>query len=448
MDLLKSISLALALAVVSLSVSPTVRPSGALWAQMHMPHPTSGPEAPLGIPETRLGSGTSWLPDSSPMHASHFTLGAWTLMVHGSAFLQYDRQGGTRGEDQVALLDWAMLAASRSLAGGQLDLRGMLSTDPWGVGSAGYPLLLQTGESNRGVPLHDHQHPHDLFMEVAALYRRAVAKNLGASLYLAPVGEPAVGPVAFPHRPSAANDPLAPISHHWQDGTHITFGVLTAGVFTRTANVEVSWFNGREPNEDRTDFDYAGRHLDSYSARISLNPGPRWSLSGWYAYLKSPEGLHPDESLHRFGVSALTTRPFGKGGLWASALIWGANDPLGSGRLSNSVVLESNLDLDGMNSIFGRAEYVRKSAEDLVVPAGPAGATYDVGALALGYHRALPTGRGVAAGVGIRGAVNFVPASLEGVYGSRTPAGIALYLTLRPARVPASGMMNMPGMSH
>src|SRR5207253_9321887 len=137
MDLLKSISLALALAVVSLSVSPTVRPSGALWAQMHMPHPTSGPEAPLGIPETRLGSGTSWLPDSSPMHASHFTLGAWTLMVHGSAFLQYDRQGGTRGEDQVALLDWAMLAASRSLAGGQLDLRGMLSTDPWGVGSAG-----------------------------------------------------------------------------------------------------------------------------------------------------------------------------------------------------------------------------------------------------------------------------------------------------------------------
>src|SRR3989442_8843649 len=233
----RCLSRALALVGVSLSVSPTVRRSGALSAQTHT-HPMSMTEGPLGIPETRLGSGTSWLPDASPMHASHFVLGAWSLMLHGSAFLQYDRQGGLRGDDQVALLDWAMLAASRPLAGGQLHLRGMLSSDPWGVGSAGYPLLLQTGESNEGVPLHDHQHPHDLFMELAALYERAVARNLAVSLYAAPVGEPAVGPAAFPHRPSASDDLLAPIGHHWQDGTHITFGVLTAGVFPRTTKVE------------------------------------------------------------------------------------------------------------------------------------------------------------------------------------------------------------------
>src|SRR6184192_316313 len=403
---------------------------------------------PLGIAETRTGSGTSWLPDASPMHAAHYMLGRWTLMLHGKAFFQYDWQGGSRGSNQLGIVNWGMAAASRPLGGGQLQLRAMLSAEPWTIGGRGYPLLVQSGESYQGAPLHDRQHPHDLFMELAALYERPVARDFGLSLYLAPVGEPAVGPVAFPHRPSAADDPLAPISHHWQDGTHITFGVVTAGAFTRSAKLEASWFNGREPDEIRTNFDYAGRRLDSYSARLTVNPGPRWSVSAWYAYLRSPEALNPDESLHRIGASALTTRPFGKGGLWASALIWGANDPLGSGRLSNSVVLESNLDLDGMNSIFGRAEYVRKSAEDLVVPAGPAGATYDVGALALGYHRALPTGRGVAAGVGIRGAVNFVPASLEGVYSSRTPAGIALYLTLRPARVPASGMMNMPGMSH
>src|SRR5437870_4235367 len=443
----RCLSRALALVGVSLSVSPTVRRSGALSAQTHTQHPMSMTEGPLGIPETRLGSGTSWLPDASPMHASHFVLGAWSLMLHGSAFLQYDRQGGLRGDDQVALLDWAMLAASRPLAGGQLHLRGMLSSDPWGVGSAGYPLLLQTGESNEGVPLHDHQHPHDLFMELAALYRRQVVGNLGLSLYLAPVGEPAMGPVAFPHRPSAANDPLAPISHHWQDGTHITFGVLTAGVFTRTAQLEASWFNGREPDEDRTDFDYAGRRLDSYSARVTVNPGPRWSFSGWYAYLRSPEELRPDESLHRFGVSVLTTQPFGQGGQRASALIWGANNPIGSGQVANSIVLESNLDLDGTNSIFGRAEYVRKSAEDLVLPTAPAGAVYDIGELALGYHRVLLTAGRAAAGAGIRGAVNFVPASLEGAYGARMPLGIALYLTLRPVAASAGGAMDMPGMS-
>jgi len=404
-----------------------------LHAQMDMQHDMHMPEGPLGIPETRMGSGTSWLPDASPMHAAHFQLGPWTLMLHGSAVVQYSDQAGARRDRRVNLIDWAMLSASRTVAGGRLHLRGMISSDPWGVGSRGYPLLLQTGESDRGFPLHDHQHPHDLFMELAALYERAVARNLAVSLYAAPVGEPAVGPAAFPHRPSASDDPLAPIGHHWQDGTHITFGVLTAGAFTRTTKLEASVFNGREPDEDRTDFDYAGRGLDSYGARFSVNPGARWSLSAWYAYLKSPETLHPEESLHRLGAAALTVAPFGPRGRWAMAVIYGANARIGTGRLSNSVVVETNFDLDGKNAVFGRAEYVRKTAEDLVVLSMPPATQYDVGALALGYCRALATVRGVTAGVGVRGAVNLVPSTLEGVYGSRAPLGFAIWFTLRPA---------------
>ena len=418
--------------------------AGAAWplrAQMDMQHPMEMPAAPLGIPETRMGSGTSWLPDASPMHAAHYMLGRWTLMLHGKGFFQYDWQGGSRGSNQLGIVNWAMAAASRPLGGGQLQLRAMLSAEPWTIGSRGYPLLVQSGESYQDAPLHDRQHPHDLFMELSALYERPVARDLGLSLYLAPVGEPAVGPVAFPHRPSAGDDPLAPISHHWLDGTHITFGVVTAGVFTRSAKLEASWFNGREPDENRTNFDYSGRRLDSYSARLTVNPGPRWSLSTWYAYLKSPEGLYPDESLHRIGVAALTTRPVGTGGgTWSSALIYGANAQIGTGRLASSVLVESTLDLDGTNSVFGRVEYVRKSAEDLVIPSVPPTTQYAVGALALGYLRTVGTAAGLAAGVGVRGSVNFVPSSLNAVYGSRTPAGVAIYLRLQPMGAREGGM--------
>ena len=404
-------------------------PASSLRAQMDMQHPMDM-TGPLGIPETRLGSGTSWLPDAAPMHAAHVMLGEWTVMMHGQAFLMYDWQGGPRGSGQVSAPNWFMGAATRSLASGQLSLRGMFSADPWTVGGRGYPLLLQSGESFGGAPLHDRQHPHDLFMELAALYARPISDNAGWSVYLAPVGEPAVGPVAFPHRPSAADDPLAPIAHHWQDGTHVTFGVLTAGVFTHGMRLEGSWFNGREPDENRTDFDYTGRRLDSFSGRATVNPGPRWSLSAWYAYLRSPEGLHPDESLHRFGVAALTTQSVGRG-TWSSALILGANQRIGSGGVGPSVTLESDFDL-GRSAWYGRAEYVRKSAEDLAFGSMSPSVEYDVSALVLGYARTLGTAGGLMVRLGARGSATFVPSSLGPAYGSRIPVGADIYFEIRP----------------
>jgi len=246
----------------------------------------------LGIPHTRLGSGTSWQPQSAPHYGWHFARGSWSLMVHGIAYAEYDRQLGARGDDQVGSINWGMLMAMHSLWGGMLHLHGMLSAEPATIGSHGYPLLIQSGESYRGAPLHDRQHPHDLFMEIAALYEHPAANNLALSLYVAPVGEPAIGPVAFPHRPSAASDPLAPLGHHWQDATHITFGVLTLGMFSRTWKAEASIFNGREPDEHRTDIET--RRLDSSAARIFYNPNGEWSYSVSAAYLASPEVLHPE----------------------------------------------------------------------------------------------------------------------------------------------------------
>ncbi|MEO7043132.1 MAG: hypothetical protein ABI035_12785, partial [Gemmatimonadaceae bacterium] len=316
------------------------------------------------------------------------------------------------------------------------------------VGSQGYPLLLQSGESYRGKPLYDRQHPHDVFMELAAIYDHPVGDNLALSLYAAPVGEPAIGPVAFPHRPSAANDPLAPISHHWQDATHISFGVLTAGIYTRSVRVEASIFNGREPDQVRTNFDYKGRSLDSYAGRVTVNPNANLSLSGSYGYLKSPELLHPAESLHRIGASILYDRRFRESGDWASALIYGGNKHAGQPRISNSLLAESNLGLDRRNTVFGRAEFVEKGPEDLpvsgMVGTGPLALgsavpsiRYNVGEMTLGYVRELASVSGGSLGLGAAGTVNVVPATLRSSYGTRTPIGVTFFLRLRP------GIMNM-----
>jgi hypothetical protein len=400
-------------------------------------------DGPLGIPMERTGSGTSWLPDDSPMHADHVMAGPWELMLHGVAFAMYDKQGSRRGDEQFSSVNWGMLMATRELGGGRLQLRGMLSAEPWTVGGRGYPLLLQTGESFQGEPLHDRQHPHDLFMELAGLYEHAVSDRVGVSLYVAPVGEPAIGPVAFPHRASAMNDPMAPLSHHWQDATHISFGVLTAGVFTHSLRLEGSIFNGREPDEIRTNFDYAGRSLDSYAGRLSWNPSAHWSLSGSYAYFRSPESLRPEESQHRIGASIMNGRTFGEHGELATTFVYGANRHSGSDHLEPSYLLESNLELGGAHSFFGRAEYVQKGAEDLVLgPAGPAG-EFDITSLVGGYVYEFDRVGSVRTGIGARGSIDLIPSALEPTYGTRSPKGFAIYVRFRPQRMSEGHEMRM-----
>lgn len=384
---------------------------------------------PLGIPESRLGSGTSWLPDAASMQAIHAPLGGWTAMVHGAVVLLFDAQGGSRGATEIRLINWGMGSLTHPVAGGRLELRAMLSAEPATVGSEGYPLLLQSGESNHGVALHDRQHPHDLFMETAMLYDRAVAGSAAVSLYLAPAGEPALGPPAYPHRPSATWDPIAPIGHHWQDGTHVTYGVLTTGIYTRAFKLEASAFNGREPDENRTDFDFRGRRLDSFSARAIANPASGLSVSTWYGYLRSPEALEPALTMHRLGAAVLAAG--GSATRWSSAVVYGANIARGSSRWSNSALLEGSVELDRADAVFGRLEFVQKSPADLAV-AGAANVLYDLGEMSLGYFRAIRETSGIVLGVGARGTLNIVPPSLRDTYGSRMPLGAAVYVSLRP----------------
>ncbi len=389
---------------------------------------------PLEIPMDRMGSGTTWIPDATPIPSRHYDAFGWDLTTHGFVFAQYNGQGGDRGDSQFGSLNWGMLMASQELAGGLIQLRTMLSLDAAGVSERGYPLLLQTGEAVDGEPLHDRQHPHDLFMELSALYLRRMSSDVGVQLYGALSGEPALGPAAFMHRPSAVDDPVAPISHHWQDATHITFGVLTAGVFGQRWKLEGSVFNGREPDQDRWDFDF--RKLDSYSGRLTFNPSAAWSFTAGYGFLKSPEALEPDESIRRISASALYGRALRAGQL-AISLVYGAN--VHGGTTTHSALAESEAILDGANTIFGRLEFVQKSPEDLDLEESGV-EVFNVSAASLGYIREIARGGGVTLGIGVRGTVNFVPAALADVYGSRTPVGGLVFLRLRPQQSMPIGM--------
>ncbi len=397
---------------------------------------------PAGVSMERMGSGTTWIPDAVTLPNRRRMLGSWMIMAHGFAFLQYDHQNGERGESQFGSLNWLMLMATHDLAGGRFQARTMLSLDPLTVTNRGYPLLLQTGESYNGQPLHDRQHPHDFWMELGALYQRPLTKSLAWSVYAAPSGEPALSPVAFMHRPSAMDNPSAPIGHHWQDATHVSFGVLTGGIFTHQWQVEGSIFNGREPDQNRWDFDPI--KLDSYSGRVTLNPARNWSLAGGYGYLKSPEALKPDESMHRVTASVQHGTSLGQDGQVATTLIWAANKHSTMPMLSHSVLLETEAILDKSNTLFGRSELVQKSAEELVVdspvttrgglvlPGFPATKHFNVATAQLGYIREIARTHWATIGLGASGTLNFVPSALEPYYGSRTPVGTFIFLRLRP----------------
>ena len=412
-------------------------------SRMHSGHDMMS--GPLTLSMDRMGSGTTWIPDAVTLPSRHKVFGAWEVMAHGFVFGQYDHQSGKRGDDQIGSLNWTMLMASRELAGGHFQARTMLSLDPATVTSKGYPLLLQTGEVFEGEPLHDRQHPHDFFMELGLLYQREFNSRIAWSLYAAPSGEPALGPVAFMHRPSAMDNPAAPLSHHWQDATHVSFGVVTGGIFTRRWQVEGSVFNGREPDERRWNFDRI--KLDSYSGRITVNPTSAWSLAVGYGYLKSPEALHPDEPLHRITASALHGKAIGTDGQTASAVVWGVNRHGDESNTTHSILFENETIFDRKNTLFGRAELVQKTGDDLVlgddIP-DAAEKRFNVGAVQVGYIRELTRFRWATVGIGAAGTLNFVPKSLEEVYGSRNPIGTFVFLRVRPFHLKSGAM---PGMN-
>ena len=195
-----------------------------LWAQGDMGNMPGMAGMPgMAMPATQQesapmeASGTSFNPASSPMDMAHFSAGGWNFMVHGVVFIADTQQSGPRGGDKLFSVNWFMGEASHRLADGSFIVRSMLSLDPAGISNGRYPELFQTGETWHNEPIIDGQHPHNFFMELAVEYSHSLGHGTKVTLYAAPVGDPALGPVAYPHRVSAAELPQATLAHHLQD---------------------------------------------------------------------------------------------------------------------------------------------------------------------------------------------------------------------------------------
>lgn len=391
-------------------------------------HEHHGPAGLLERSRGRTASGTTWWPESYRPAGFHTTAGSWELMLHGAAFLQYVRATGTREAEQLGSTNWVMGMAGVSSARHALHVRLMATVEPFTIAHGGYPQPLQVAHEYEGAPAPDRQHPHELIAELSIAYERALSERLAASVYAAAVGEPALGPVAYNHRPSAQYEPTAPLGHISQDYTHESLGVLTAGVFTPGVRIEASVFNGAHPDDERTNLDFQGGRLDSYAGRVTFAPSPNVTAAAWLAYIaESPD--HGHGAQHTLGGSVLITRPRpGGAGHWSAAVIYGVKKPLGERALA-SVLLESSLDLSRTYAVFTRLEYVQRSDEELALT-GAVPPVMDVVAASLGFAGRVRA-RSFGAAVGARVTAHLVPQALEPFYGG-SPLALLAFLRISP----------------
>ena len=393
-----------------------------------------------------IGSGTSLMPAGTPGYMWHWMKDDWMIMAHGDLKAGFNHQGGPRGVNKAESQNWFMFMAERRAGPGQLMLRGMVSAEPWTAPRRGFPELFQTGETFEGRPIIDAQHPHDLFMELAAAYNVRLSENVALNLYGGPVAEPALGPVAFMHRMSASENPAAPLGHHWQDSTHITHGVITAGVTAWRFRIESSVFHGAEPDENRKDIEMG--KLDSWSGRVWFTPTPDWSMQVSYGHLVNPEAAEPG-NLMRLTASVSHNHSW-EDGNWASSLIWGRNHERHGN--SNAFLLESTANFLDKNYLYTRMELVDKQGlleENIFGRPGLAEfhqigngfelgdrfeQSFRVGAFTFGGVRDIVADSKLRVGIGADVTFYHVPDGLKPVYGSG-PTSFHVFLRIRPGKM-------------
>ena len=394
----------------------------------------------------KMASGTGQNPLSWPMpmlmpKGKMPRLKDWTFMIMGQGFLNTTQQSGPRGGDKLYSANWSMVSATHKLGGGAVMLQSMFSLDPATVTNQRYPLLFQTGETAHGVPLTDAQHPHDFFMGLGVQYAHSLGEKTMFQAYYAPVGDPALGPVAFPHRASAFELPQAVISHHLQDSTHIASNVATVAIRHRWLKLEASSFHGTEPDENRWNIDWGA--MNSYSGRVSIFPNSNWMAQFSAGRLTDPErqSHQPGDEEHGGDVVRMTssvhyTRPMGHGNHWSTSVIWGQNHSVRNQRNTNSYLVETLFPVSAKNFLTGRVEVVDKDElftnnhaleHQLELTAGT---VFRVQAYTAGYTRDIGTFQSLQTGLGANVSSYVVPSAIQSFYGQH-PWGVNVFLRVR-----------------
>jgi len=355
------------------------------------------------------------------LHAAPASTPGWHVGWHGTAFVQYARTFGTRGTYQLGSVNRVMAQAGGPAAGGDVRFDFMGSIEPLTLTDRGVPQLLQASfHTSDGTIITDRAHPSPWIMALSASYERALSEDVAVTLYGAAIGEPALGPLVYLHRASAAANPVVPLGHHLQDDTHSSYGVVTAAVRWQHLHIEASAFNERQPEGTDHVFYYEGARLDSYSARATVAAGAGWSLFGTYGYLPAMTQGHAHGAQHRIGTGAILTSP-----TWLVTFVYGANDPIGGARTRRSVLVEAQRLWHGGHLFFTRAEFVQRTAEELEL-VGSINEVQDVGAVQLGYGRDVWRGA-VTVGVGAHATVQVVTPQLEPFYGARMPLAFGVH---------------------
>jgi hypothetical protein len=345
-------------------------------------------------------------------------------MAHGVIFTDYNQQGGPRGEGKAESVNWGMLMEQHALGSGTILFRQMFSAESLTSPHPGFPELFQTGETYHGEPLVNHQHPHNVFAELSVLYTLPLGEKFSWELYGGPSAEPALGPVTYIHRTSAAELPMAPLSHHLQDSTHTSFGVVTTGFRIERVKLEGSAFNGHEPNEERWSIQPAA--LDSWSGRVSVAPTRDWTAQYSIGHLDHPEALEPWNQW-RQTASVEYNHPLVLGN-FATSLVWGRVHEIATTARLNGYLLESTLNFLRRDYVFTRMELVDKNE---LFPEAATHPAYRIGAYTFGGVRDLVQTRAWQLGLG--GDVTFYskPAALDAAYGVH-PVSFQIFLRVRP----------------